>query len=464
MENKVSIWEYIITSGLTEDLPVMLKKRVVPTNIIALIIAVVIGIPFTIISAIYFPSLAVYPLVGGVICASCVPINRHGGLKITRYLVAFVPIILGAIYNSSLSGATDDPLPALYLIELSFALIPFVIFDSTERISIIIVSIISSIIILSFPITKYWFHAPYDSSVIRTGWLSSVTILIAILSEFGSVMGLVFINRQSERESDQSRLEAEERSQKLLMQQEENIRKTNELELAQAEEKKRQWAAEGITQVSEIVRQTTSDEAIFDQLAATTVKYLKANQGGIFVVDRSDEEQVMIELRACYAYERKKFIENTIIPGEGLVGQAFLEKDYLYFTDIPEDYVRITSGLGQATPTSLLIVPMKVNDVVEGVLELASFHSFEEHEIDFLKKLGEVIASFIQNQRVMLQTRQLLESAQEQSEEMRAQEEEMRQNMEELQATQEEMHRKEKEYQNQIQQLEEQLTHSAESV
>ena len=106
--------------------------------------------------------------------------------------------------------------------------------------------------------------------------------------------------------------------------------------------------------------------------------------------------------------------------------------------------------MGKATPTSLLIVPLKVNETVEGVLELAGFAEFEEYKITFLVKLGEVVASFIQNERVMQQTKYLLDQAQEQSEEMRAQEEEMRQNMEELQATQEEMHRKEKEYQSRI--------------
>jgi hypothetical protein len=453
----MSVFRSIVEAGLHDDLPDYIKKRVQPTNIVAFTLATVIAIPFTVITLFYFPSLVVFPIGGAIVSLGCIWANHLGGIKYSRLIISIVPIILGASYNAALSGAADDPLPSLYLIELSFALIPFVIFDSRERTFILSTIILCSIVILTFPITKTWYTSVYDSTPLRSGWLSTVTISLAILGGFGCVMGMIFITRQSEKESEQSRIEAEQRNQVLLKQQKENAQKTKELEAAQAEERKRQWAAEGIAQISEIVRHTGSKENLFDQLISATVKYLKANQGGLFVVDSSDDE-VTIQLAACYAYERKKYIEKTIIPGEGLVGQAFLEAKYLHFTEIPPNYVNITSGLGKATPTSLIIVPLIVNEEVEGLLELASFSNFEEHEIEFLERLGEVMAAYIQSQRVMQQTQHLLEQAQEQSEEMRAQEEEMRQNMEELQATQEEMHRKEREYQTQIEELKQKLT------
>ncbi len=242
------------------------------------------------------------------------------------------------------------------------------------------------------------------------------------------------------KESEQSRIAAETQNGKLLAQQEENVRKTQALEEAQTEEKRRQWVNEGLNQILQAIRQVENHESIFDELIVTTVKYLKANQGGLFVVDRH-EEDTHIRLATCYAYERKKFVTKTIAPGEGLIGQVFLEKQYTYLTDIPANYVRITSGLGEATPTALLIVPLIINEVVEGILEIASFQKFAEHEIEFLEKAGEVIASYIQSQRMMLETQQLLQQAREQSEELQATEEEMRQNMEEMQATHEQHER-----------------------
>jgi GAF domain-containing protein len=141
-------------------------------------------------------------------------------------------------------------------------------------------------------------------------------------------------------------------------------------------------------------------------------------------------------------------VNKQIAVGEGLLGQAYLEKDTIYLTDIPAGYLQITSGLGEANPACLLIVPLKTQDSVEGVLEIASFREFEDHEIAFVEKLAESIAAAIASVRINERTQNLLQEARQQAEELRSQEEEMRQNMEELVATQEEMKRKEAEYLN----------------
>jgi transcriptional regulator with GAF, ATPase, and Fis domain len=132
--------------------------------------------------------------------------------------------------------------------------------------------------------------------------------------------------------------------------------------------------------------------------------------------------------------------------GEGLVGRCVQEKEAIYLTEIPNNYISITSGLGTANPTCLLLMPLKVNEQIFGVLELASFTTLESYQIDFIAKIAESIGAAISTVDTNKRTKQLLEKAQQQAEELRAQEEEMRQNMEELTATQEEMRRKEKEY------------------
>ncbi|MBU8893458.1 MAG: GAF domain-containing protein [Bacteroidales bacterium] len=172
------------------------------------------------------------------------------------------------------------------------------------------------------------------------------------------------------------------------------------------------------------------------------VNYLKANQGGLFIKNDDDDNEVFYDLVATYAFDRKKFSEKRIYPGEGLVGTCAIEKSTVYMTDIPDNYIKITSGLGGANPQSILIVPLKIEEDVLGVIEIASFNTFEKHEIEFVEKIAQNIASTLSSVKVNERTSQLLEKTQQQAEEMSAQEEEMRQNMEELQATQEEAARK----------------------
>ncbi len=210
------------------------------------------------------------------------------------------------------------------------------------------------------------------------------------------------------------------------------------------EDKKRNWTTEGLAKFADILRANSDDVTKFyDSIISNLVRYLNANQGGLYVLTESQDKNKYLELVSCYAFQKKKFVTKRIEAGEGLVGQCLLEGDTIYMTDVPEKYIEITSGLGDSNPRCILIVPLKINDASYGVVELASFKPYEKHQIEFVQKVGESIASTISSVKINAETKQLLEVSQQQAEEMRAQEEEMRQNLEEMQATQEEMQRKE---------------------
>lgn len=221
------------------------------------------------------------------------------------------------------------------------------------------------------------------------------------------------------------------------------IQMRNELKQVAEEESVRKWYNEGVALFGEILRKNNNDlETLGIKWTSALIKYMKANQGSLFILQHDEKGEAFLQLSACYAFDRKKHNEQTIQIGEGMIGQAVLEKEYIYLKDIPQKYVKITSGLGDATPTSLIIVPLISNEEVHGVIEIASFNLFEKHEIEFLQKVGESMASAISSVKINEETKHLLEESQKMAEEIKSQEEELRQNTEEIMATQEELNRK----------------------
>lgn len=212
------------------------------------------------------------------------------------------------------------------------------------------------------------------------------------------------------------------------------------LEASKREEREK-FINVGLARIGDILRTYVNNlDDLCDKVIAELVTYMKTNQGGIFIVDDENKEEALV-LMGARAFERKKYIEKKIMPGQGLIGQCYLEKKSILITDVPEHYVNITSGLGQANPRSILLIPLVNNDIIVGVIEFASFHIFSAIEIEFLEKVGESIASTVLSAKTNQRTIKLLEEADLMTEQTQAQEEEMRQNMEELEATQEEMGR-----------------------
>ena len=224
------------------------------------------------------------------------------------------------------------------------------------------------------------------------------------------------------------------------------------------EDDQRNWSAQGVAKFGDILRNIDNnlDELSYN-IISNLVKYTGSNQGGMYIINDNDTDNPFIELKASYAYDRRKFLAKRIEIGEGLIGRCYQERDLIYLTDIPVDYMKISSGLGEDSPRALLIVPLVYNNMIYGVIEIASFNEYPQHVIEFVSRVGESIAATIYSTKANIRTAMLLEQSQQQAEEMASQEEEMRQNMEELRATQEQSARREEELQNEVNELRQKL-------
>ncbi len=222
------------------------------------------------------------------------------------------------------------------------------------------------------------------------------------------------------------------------------------------EDEKVNWATSGVAKFAELLRQNNDNMEEFSfQIINNLVKYTKTNIGALILFNDDKQDDPHYEIVASYAYNRRKFDKKRIEIGEGLIGRCAQENETIYLTEIPKDYIKVASGLGYDNPTCLLLVPLKLNSKVYGVIELASLEVIEKHIVEFVEKIGESLAATISTVKINIKTVTLLEESKIKSEELSAQEEEMRQNMEELQATQEEAARKSAEMESLIKALNE---------
>jgi PAS domain S-box-containing protein len=219
-------------------------------------------------------------------------------------------------------------------------------------------------------------------------------------------------------------------------------------------DKERNWIVRGVAEISEILRMHDTIDSLGDDVIKFILEKIGAIQGAFFIVNDDDAKRPVIEMRASYAYTRKKYLKAKFKFAEGLVGQAAAEKDTVLRTEIPDEYITITSGiLGDQRPKCILIVPLITNEEVYGVLEFAGFKKFDPSQVKFVQELSLILARTIFNIKVNERTRKLLAESQEMSNELKEKQEVLRQNAEEMQATQEELQRSNQKLEEQIEEV-----------
>ena len=233
------------------------------------------------------------------------------------------------------------------------------------------------------------------------------------------------------------------------------INMRDSIQESERKDRERNWIVTGVAEIGDILRSHNHLEELGDEVVAYVSEKINAIQGAFYVVNDEDKDNTFIEMKASYAYNKKKHLKATFQFAEGLVGQSAIEQDTILRTEIPYDYVTVTSGLlGDQRPEALLIVPLITNEQVYGVLEFAGFQKFSPRDVKFVEEISLIIARTVFNIKVNEKTRRLLSESQKMSNELQEQQEVLRQNAEEMQATQEELQRTNQQLEEQINEVE----------
>ncbi len=156
------------------------------------------------------------------------------------------------------------------------------------------------------------------------------------------------------------------------------------------EDQKRRWINEGLAKFADILRANNDNLKILSHdIIKNLVYYLDACQGGLFLLNEDEDNKKYLDLISAFAYDREKYFEKRIEYGDGIVGACAIEKETIYMTDLPQDYIEITSGLGGSNPDSLLVVPLKLKIRFMGSLKLHRSINLRIIKSNLLKNRGE---------------------------------------------------------------------------
>jgi CheY-like chemotaxis protein/signal transduction histidine kinase/HAMP domain-containing protein len=211
-----------------------------------------------------------------------------------------------------------------------------------------------------------------------------------------------------------------------------NLRETTERNQEQ------DWLKTNLAKFSRMMQGQKDLESVSRLIMSELTPLVSAHHGAFFINDQ-DPGGTALKLIASYAYRARKHVGNRFAPGEGLVGQAALEKQPILLQNVPDDYIQITSGLGEAPPRNIIVLPILFEGDVKAVIELASFLPFSQIHQSFLDQLAESIGVVLNMIQANMRTEELLEQSQKLTQELQSQSRELQQQQDELKKSNQEL-------------------------
>ncbi|MBA3345466.1 MAG: response regulator, partial [Gemmatimonadales bacterium] len=182
------------------------------------------------------------------------------------------------------------------------------------------------------------------------------------------------------------------------------------------------WLKTNLAKFSRML-QGQRDLAAVSQLILSDLAPLVTAHHGVFYVVEGTGDEAALKLLAGYAYKDRTHVSSEFHLGEGLVGQCAVDRQMLIVNQVPQDYIQISSGLGEAPPRNIVVLPVLFEGEVKAVLELATFDEFDEIRLTFLEQLAESIGIVLNTIAANMRTEELLKQSQALTESLQSQQE-----------------------------------------
>ena len=218
---------------------------------------------------------------------------------------------------------------------------------------------------------------------------------------------------------------------------------TENLKRISEENENEAWIKTGQAGLNDRMRGEQDLLTLSKNIISYLTKYLDGQVGVIYLTEKYKDKK-RLRMTGSYAFTHRKSLKTTFDFGEGLVGQAALEKESIVLSGLPEDYISVSSGLGRKNPRHILVQPFIIDDEVKGVIEIGSFNSFNDNQLELVRSVGENIAITTNVSVDREKMRDLLEESQRQSEELLKQQKKLKIQSTELQMANDDLESKTK--------------------
>jgi hypothetical protein len=287
----------------------------------------------------------------------------------------------------------------------------------------------------------------------------NLTVQIRAMAEVATAITEGDLTRSITVEAQGEVLQLKERVNQMIV----NLRETT------LKNREQDWLKTNLAKFSGMMQGQKSLESVSRMIMSELTPLVQASHGAFFIMDEGEGKT--LRLLATYAYKERRHVANRFRLGEGIVGQAALEKKSILLTRVPSDYIHVTSGLGESPPLTILVLPVLFEDEVRAVIELASFEPFSPIHRIFLEQLSEsigvvlnMIGANMRTEELLAQSQSLAQELQEQSRELQRQQEELKRSNAELEQQAQTLRASEemlREQQEELQQVNEELEEKA---